>query len=46
MREKRVVNVTFEPSDYEKIRQYAKASGISLASFLRMNALRAISKGE
>jgi len=46
MREKKVVNVTFEPSDYEKIKQYAKSSGISLATFLRMNALRAVSKGE
>jgi len=46
MREKKVVNVTFEPADYEKIKQYAKLNGISLATFLRMNALRAISKGE
>jgi len=46
MREKRVVNVTFEPSDFERIRQLARANGISITGLIRMYALRAVSKGE
>jgi len=46
MKVKNVVNITFDPVDFEHVRQYAKANGISLAGFIRMSALRAISKGD
>jgi len=42
MREKKVVNVTFEPSDFERLREVARANGISITGFIRMHALRAI----
>ena len=46
MREKKVVGVTFDPADFERIKEYAKANGISITGFIRMHALRAVSKGE
>ena len=45
MREKKVVSVPFELSDFERVRQLAKASGLSITAFIRMHALRA-AKGE
>jgi len=46
MREKKIVGVTFEPADFERIKQVARASGLSITAFIRMHALRAVSKGE